>query len=98
MGSVVACVTVGPVTVDLGVAVGPIVDVSRVVTALVVLGDPAENGPEHALQPVCPPTSPIESPALPPHVPGAWLARHSGPSKRGVFLSQLTLMSCGNQP
>lgn len=53
MGSVVACVTVGPVTVDLGVAVGPSADVARVVTALVVLGGPAENGPEHALQPIC---------------------------------------------
>lgn len=36
MGSVVACVTVGPVAVDLGVAVGAGPDAACVVTAKVV--------------------------------------------------------------
>lgn len=43
MCCVVAWVTVGPVDVDLGVAVGAVADVARVVTAEVVRGDTPEE-------------------------------------------------------
>lgn len=43
VGWVVACVTVGPVAVDLGVAVGASGDVAWVVVAKVVRGDPVES-------------------------------------------------------
>lgn len=54
VGCVAACVRVGPVAVDLGVAVGAGPDVACVVTAKVVGGDSAGNRPEHPLRTSCP--------------------------------------------
>lgn len=64
MCCVVAWVTVGPVDVDLGVAVGAVADVARVVTAEVVRGDTAGNSPQNILSIlIC--TFPSGSPRLP---------------------------------
>lgn len=89
MGCVVACVTVGPVAVDLGVAVGARADVARAVTAEVVLGDSVGNSPEYPFQPDCSlPTCPAEYPPPTPTLPREpGLLGTLDPLERGVCLS-----------
>lgn len=82
VGCVVARVTVGPVAVDVGVAVGAGPDVARVVMAEVVRGDAAGNRAQHIPPDHLP--SPFPAPPV-PQEPGQQ-GTLSYPPEKGVCL------------